>query len=169
MDRVAKSSTAPAFAPADRLRAQRSGLFIFRRSLYPLLVWSMWTGFQVLRSLGASYGNSQFIGKRVHFDFSAAAGITFGECILVAVPGTAYRFAVPRNGSRRTIPVVGCKRICATPTCGASVDSNFVYEKIPLETIAFEMSARFTAGESFVVHDELTGWFEPKSASSVKA
>ena len=38
------------------------------------------------------------------------------------------------------------------------VDSDFIYEKIPLEAIAFGMTVRFTAGEAVSVSAELPGW-----------
>jgi hypothetical protein len=38
------------------------------------------------------------------------------------------------------------------------VDSDFIYEKIPLEAIAFAMTARFTVGEAVNVSSELPGW-----------
>jgi hypothetical protein len=46
------------------------------------------------------------------------------------------------------------------------IDSNFTYEKIPLEAIAFEMSARFKAGKSFSVNEELPAWLEKQNYCS---
>jgi hypothetical protein len=40
------------------------------------------------------------------------------------------------------------------------VDSDFIYEKIPLEAIAFGMTVRFTAGEALSVSAELPGWLQ---------
>ncbi len=115
--------------------------------------------------IGSLLRQLQFIGKRVHFDFSAGAGITFGECILVAVPGPPIDLLFHEMVHVEQYRMLGVKGFANAYVRGF-VDSNFVYEKIPLETIAFEMSARFTAGESFVVHDELTGWLGQKIPSS---
>jgi len=46
------------------------------------------------------------------------------------------------------------------------VDSGFIYERIPLETIAFAMSDRFTAGEAFSVAAELSDWLRQMGYTS---
>jgi len=38
------------------------------------------------------------------------------------------------------------------------VDSDFMYDQIPLEAIAFASTARFKAGEAINVSAELPGW-----------
>jgi hypothetical protein len=42
------------------------------------------------------------------------------------------------------------------------VDSDFIYEKIPLEAIAFWMTSRFTAREGVNVSAELPGWLRER-------
>jgi hypothetical protein len=110
----------------------------------------------------------EFIGKRVHFDFSAASGITFGECILVAVPGPPIDLLFHELVHVEQYRMLGMKGFAQAYVQGI-VDSNFIYEKIPLEAIAFAMSGRFTAGESFVVGEELPGWFDQMGYKAEKA
>ena len=107
----------------------------------------------------------EFIGKRVHFDFSAASGITFGECILVARPGPPIELLFHEMVHSEQYRILGMKAFARAYVQGI-IDSNFIYEKIPLEAIAYEMSARFTAGESFSVSDELRVWLQRQNYSS---
>jgi hypothetical protein len=107
----------------------------------------------------------EFIGKRVHFDFSAASGITFGECILVAVPGPPIDLLFHEMIHSEQYRILGMKAFARAYVQGI-IDSNFTYEKIPLEAIAFEMSARFKAGKSFSVNEELPAWLEQQNYGS---
>jgi hypothetical protein len=107
----------------------------------------------------------EFIGKRVHFDFSAASGITFGECILVARPGPPIDLLFHEMVHSEQYRILDMKAFARAYVQGI-VDSNFIYEKIPLEAIAYEMSARFTAGKPFSVHDELRAWLQKQNYSS---
>jgi hypothetical protein len=107
----------------------------------------------------------EFIGKRVHFDFSAASGITFGECILVARPGPPIDLLFHEMVHSEQYRIWGMKAFARAYVQGI-IDSNFIYEKIPLEAIAYEMSARFTAGTSFSVNDELLVWLQKQNYAS---
>lgn len=102
-----------------------------------------------------------FIGKRVHFDFSAGAGITFGECILIANPAVPIGLLFHEMVHVEQYRILGMKEFAKAYVQGI-VDSNFIYEKIPLEAIAFEMSARFKVREAFAVNAELPGWLRQK-------
>jgi hypothetical protein len=101
----------------------------------------------------------EFIGKRVHFDFSAASGITFGECILVAAPGPPIDLLFHELVHSEQYRLLGMKAFARAYVQGI-VDSNFMYDKIPLEAIAYEMAARFKAGQAFSVTDELKPWLK---------
>jgi len=97
------------------------------------------------------------LGKQVHFDFSNAAGITFGECILIAgkeLPSDLLFHEMVHVEQYRHLGIPGFSRAYVQ----GIFDSDFVYERIPLESIAFEMSARFTSGEAFFVTSELPAW-----------
>jgi hypothetical protein len=99
----------------------------------------------------------EFIGKRVHFNFSAAAGITFGECVLIVDPGMPIDLLFHEMVHVEQYRILGVKEFARAYVQGI-VDSDFIYEKIPLEAIAFGMTARFTAGEAVSVSAELPGW-----------
>jgi len=104
----------------------------------------------------------EFIGKRVDFDFSAASGITFGECILLAVPGPPIDALFHELVHSEQYRLLGMDAFARAYVQGI-IDSDFSYEKIPLEAIAYEMSARFKAGQSFSVHEELRAWLRQKN------
>jgi hypothetical protein len=99
----------------------------------------------------------EFIGKRVHFNFSAAAGITFGECVLIVDPGVPVNLLFHEMVHVEQYRILGMEEFARAYVQGI-VDSDFIYEKIPLEAIAFGMTARFTAGEAVMVSAELPGW-----------
>jgi len=97
------------------------------------------------------------LGKQVRFDFSDSEGITFGECILIAgrnFPLDLLFHEMVHVEQYRLLGMPGFARAYVQ----GFVDSNFIYERIPLEVVAFEMSARFTDGEAFSVTGELPGW-----------
>jgi hypothetical protein len=99
----------------------------------------------------------EFIGKRVHFNFSAAAGITFGECVLIADPGVPIDLLFHEMVHVEQYRILGMKEFARAYVQGI-VDCDFIYEKIPLEAIAFGMTVRFTAGEAVSVSAQLPGW-----------
>lgn len=99
----------------------------------------------------------EFIGKRVHFNFSAAAGITFGECVLVVDPGVPIHVLFHEMVHVEQYRILGMKEFARAYVQGI-VDSDFIYDKIPLEAVAFEMTARFAAEEAVNVSAELPGW-----------
>jgi AraC-like DNA-binding protein len=105
-----------------------------------------------------------FIGKRVHFNFSAAAGITFGECVLIVNPEARIDLLFHEMVHVEQYRMLGMKEFARAYVQG-TVDSNFIYEKNPLEAIAFGMTARFTAGESVKVSAELPGWLREQGYS----
>jgi hypothetical protein len=98
----------------------------------------------------------EFIGKRVHFNFSASAGITFGECVLIVDPGVPIDLLFHEMVHVEQYRILGMKEFARAYVQGI-VDSDFIYEKIPLEVLAFEMTARFTAGEAVMVSADLPG------------
>ena len=99
----------------------------------------------------------EFVGKRVHFNCSAAAGITFGECVLIVDPEVPIDLLFHEMVHVEQYRILGRKEFARAYVQGI-VDSDFIYEKIPLEAIAFGMTARFTAGETVNVSAELPGW-----------
>src|SRR5260370_41584373 len=99
----------------------------------------------------------EFIGKRVHFNFSAAAGITFGECVLIVDRGVPIDLLFHEMVHVEQYRILGMKEFARAYVQGIA-DSDFIYEKIPLEAIAFGMTVRFTAGEAVSVSAELPGW-----------
>jgi hypothetical protein len=107
--------------------------------------------------LGGILKQLEFIGKRVHFNFSGAAGITFGECVLVVDPGVPVDLLFHEMVHVEQYRILGMKEFARAYVQGI-VDSDFIYEKIPLEAIAFGMTARFKAGEVVMVSAELPGW-----------
>jgi len=107
--------------------------------------------------LGGILKHVEFIGKRVHFNFSAAAGITFGECVLIVDPGVPIDLLFHEMVHVEQYRILGMKEFARAYVQGI-VDSDFIYEKIPLEAIAFAMTARFTVGEAVNVSSELPGW-----------
>ena len=101
----------------------------------------------------------EFIGKRVHFNFSAAAGITFGECVLIVDPRVPIDLLFHEMMHVEQYRMLGMKEFARAYVQGI-VDSNFIYEKIPLEAIAFGMTARFAAGKAVNVSAEMAGWLQ---------
>jgi hypothetical protein len=99
----------------------------------------------------------EFIGKRVHFNFSTTAGIAFGECVLIVDPGVPIDLLFHEMVHVEQYRILGMKEFARAYVQGI-VASNFVYEKIPLEAIAFGVTARFTVGEAVNVSAELPGW-----------
>jgi hypothetical protein len=99
----------------------------------------------------------EFIGKRVHLNFSAAAGITFGECVLTVDPGVPIDLLFHEMVHVEQYRILGMKEFARAYVQGI-VDSDFMYDKIPLEAIAFALTARFSAGEAVNVSAELPGW-----------
>ncbi len=103
----------------------------------------------------------EFIGKRVHFNFSAAAGITFGDCVLVVDPEVPIRLLFHEMVHVEQYRILGMKEFARAYVQGI-VDSDFIYDKIPLEAVAFEMTARFAAEEAVNVSAELPGWLRER-------
>jgi hypothetical protein len=103
----------------------------------------------------------EFIGKRVHFNFSAAAGITFGECVLIVDPEVPMDLLFHEMVHVEQYRILGMNEFALAYVLGI-VDSDFIYEKIPLEAIAFEMTARFTGGRAVHVSAELPGWLQER-------
>lgn len=104
---------------------------------------------------------SEFLRKRVHFDFSSASGMTLGECILIADSDPSVELLFHELVHVQQYRILGVRGFARAYVQGV-VDSNFVYENIPLEAIAFELTARFMDGQSFAVHKELSHMSKPK-------
>ena len=97
----------------------------------------------------------------MHFNFSAAAGITFGECVLIVDPGVPIDLLFHEMVHVEQYRILGMEEFARAYVQGI-VDSDFIYERIPLEAIAFEMTARFTAGQVVNVSAELPGWLQER-------
>ena len=91
-----------------------------------------------------------FLGFRVNFDFAGFAGITFVDCILIQQSemraGLLFHELVHVEQYRQL----------GTPAfvrayVQVMAEASFVYERIPLEANASELTARFTAAEKFSV------------------
>jgi hypothetical protein len=107
----------------------------------------------------------EFLQKRIQFDFSSASGMTLGECILVADSDPSVELLFHELVHVEQYRILGMKKFARAYVQGA-LDANFVYEKIPLEAAAFELTARFSEGESFAVHEELLHSLKPTAGSS---
>jgi len=108
---------------------------------------------------------SDFLRKRVRFDFSAASGMTLGECILIAVPDPSVELLFHELVHVEQYRILGIKGFARHYVQGV-VHANFVYEKIPIEAIAFGLTSRYLDGESFTVRDELLRLLPSKGARS---
>jgi len=104
-------------------------------------------------------------GKRVDFDFSNAAGITFGECLLISGCELPSDLLFHEMVHVEQYKLLGIQQFARAYVRGI-IDSNFIYERIPLEAIAFEMTARFSGGEAFSVTSELPGWLRKMGYTS---
>ena len=93
----------------------------------------------------------------MHFNFSVAAGITFDECVLIVDPGVPMDVLFHEMVHVEQYRILGMKEFSRAYVQGI-VDCDFIYEKIPLAAIVFEMTARFAAGEAVNVNAELPGW-----------
>lgn len=113
---------------------------------------------------GALLKQLEFIGKRVHFNSSAAAGITFGECVLIVDREAPIDLLFHEMVHVEQYRILGMKEFARAYVQGI-VDSDCIYEKIPLEAIAFGMTARFAAGEAVNVSAELPGWLREQGYS----
>jgi hypothetical protein len=114
---------------------------------------------------GAILRQLEFIGERVHFNFSGASGITFNECILIAVPEVRLDLLFHELVHVEQYRLLGVKAFARAYVQGV-IDGGFVYDKIPLEAVALEMADRFKAGEAFVASEELPGWLKRMNYSS---
>lgn len=102
-----------------------------------------------------------FIGKKVQFNFSNAAGITFGECVVIAGKEAPIDLLFHEMVHVEQYAQLGVPGFARAYVDGI-VEADFVYENIPLEEIAFSMSGRFVRGERFRVPDELTPWLRQR-------
>jgi hypothetical protein len=107
----------------------------------------------------------EFLRQRIQFDFSAASGMTLGECILIAAPDPSVELLFHELVHVEQYRILGMKGFARAYVQGV-MDSNFVYEKIPLEAAAFELTARFNSGESFAVREELLHSIKSNRGSS---
>jgi hypothetical protein len=87
-------------------------------------------------------------GKQVQFDFSNSAGITFGECILIPGEALPVDLLFHEMVHVEQYGFLGISDFARAYVQGI-MNSDFIYERIPLEIIAFEMSDRFISGEAF--------------------
>lgn len=115
--------------------------------------------------LAALLQQLSLFGKRVPFDFSHSAGITFGECILIPGKALPLDLLFHEMVHVEQYSFLGISGFARAYVQGI-VNSDFIYERIPLEIIAFEMSDRFTSGQAFSVNAELADWLRQMGYNS---
>lgn len=98
-----------------------------------------------------------FFGIRVQFDFNGVSGITFVDCILVKEKDVGPNLLFHEMVHVEQYRQLGTDGFVRAYVRGM-VDGGMVYERIPLEAIANEMTARFAAGQKFSVAEELATW-----------
>ncbi len=103
-----------------------------------------------------------FFGIHIQFDFGSAAGITFEDCILVKDVGPPIDLLFHEMVHVEQYRQLGAEKFALAYVQGM-VTAKFIYEQIPLEAVAFEMTARFTSGKTFSVTDELSSWLRAKA------
>ena len=96
-------------------------------------------------------------GVRLDFDFTGVSGITFDNCVLVRRGRLDVRLLFHELVHAEQYRQLGVARFARAYVQGL-VDSRFVYRGIPLEVVAYDMTARFASGAAFSVRDELTSW-----------
>jgi len=102
-----------------------------------------------------------FFEIRVQFDFNGVSGITFVDCILVKEKAPSADLLFHEMVHVEQYRQLGTEGFVQAYVRGM-VDGGLVYERIPLEAIASEMTARFAAGEKFNVADELAAWLRAR-------
>jgi hypothetical protein len=96
-------------------------------------------------------------GIRLDFDFTGVSGITFDNCVLVRRGRLGVPLLFHELVHAEQYRQLGVARFARAYIQGL-VDSRFVYRGIPLEVVAYDMTARFASGAAFSVRDELTSW-----------
>jgi hypothetical protein len=97
------------------------------------------------------------LGIRLDFDFRNVSGITFDNCVLVRRGRLDAPLLFHELVHAEQYHQLGVARFARAYIQGL-VDSRFVYRSIPLEVVAYDMTARFASGAAFSVRDELTSW-----------
>lgn len=98
-----------------------------------------------------------FFGIRVQFDFNRVSGMTFVDCILVKQKDVSPNLLFHEMVHVEQYRQLGTEGFVRAYVRGM-VDGGMVYERIPLEAIANEMTSRFVAGEKFSVAEDLATW-----------
>lgn len=96
-------------------------------------------------------------GFRLDFDFTGVSGITFDNCVLVRRGRLDVTLLFHELVHAEQYRQLGVARFARAYVQGF-VDGRFVYRGIPLEVVAYDMTARFASGAAFSVRDELTSW-----------
>lgn len=98
-----------------------------------------------------------FFGIRVQFDFRTVSGITFVDCILIRQKEMSTSLLFHELVHAEQYRQLGLEAFARAYVKGMA-DGGFIYERIPLETVAAEMTARFASGQKFSVERELSSW-----------
>lgn len=102
-----------------------------------------------------------FLGMRIQFDFSSVSGITFDDCIVVRQEAVSAGLLFHELVHVEQYRQLGTARFARAYVQGM-VDGGLVYERIPLELIASEMTTRFGSGQKFSAAGELAPWLQAR-------
>jgi hypothetical protein len=98
-----------------------------------------------------------FVGVRFDFPIETTVGYTFADCVLVreSPPSLDLLF----HELAHVVQYRQLGRSCfAEAYVRGFAENEFTYERIPLEVIAYQLTARYQAGEVFSVSDETARW-----------
>lgn len=102
-----------------------------------------------------------FLGIRVNFDFAGVSGITFVDCILIRQQDISTGLLFHELVHVEQYRQLGTPAFVRAYVQGMA-EADFVYERIPLEANASQLTARFAAAEKFSVAEELAPWLRAR-------
>ena len=98
-----------------------------------------------------------FVGIRFDFPIETTVGYTFEDCVLVRESPPSHGLLFHELAHVVQYRRLGTSRFAAAYVRGFA-ENEFAYERIPLEVIAHQLTARFEAGEEFRVAEETARW-----------
>jgi len=98
-----------------------------------------------------------FVGIRFDFPIETTIGYTFEDCVLVREIPPSHSLLFHELAHVVQYRQLGTPRFALAYVRGFA-ENEFTYERIPLEAIAHQLTARFDAGEEFQVSGETSRW-----------
>jgi len=98
-----------------------------------------------------------FVGIRFDFPIETTVGYTFDDCVLVRESPPSHGLLFHELAHVVQYRQLGTSRF-ATAYVRGFAENEFTYERIPLEVIAYQLTAHFEAGEEFNVAEQTTRW-----------